>query len=306
MAQPPWMADEAWRIVQTAKAAAISEGENEISIRHLFQGCTLEARDVVSATLAEIGIEEKQIERYLNSVSGDIRGGDAYLGVALPVSQQAESVLIKARGIARDYPAEEHSRVAPVHLWVSLCDTVGELESWLVKQGWSQDVLKGLRKAAEKQLPLVKSAPSSALRESERAVLEKLCTRNLTELARRGRLSPAYGMDAVTWQAVHCLLRRDKRSVVFTGDAGVGKTKLVEDLALRIVTGEIPELAGCEIFELDLALLTRGTQFAGSRAERWAQLAEVLRAHPDSVILFIDELHTIVGLPLEGQAMDLS
>lgn len=83
-----------------------------------------------------------------------------------------------------------------------------------------------------------------------------------------------------------------------TGPAGVGKTKLVEDLAIRIVKGEIPGLEGCHVFELDLALFTRGTHLAGSRAERWSQLTDVLRAHPDEIILFIDELHTIVGLPV--------
>lgn len=304
MARPEWLNEQTWELIQAAKAFAQAERTSEIFPHHLWQGCALVASPLLRAALTSLDLDPNKVEASLRSLIGD----GPHLSPSTtpcPVSTAAEAILNQARVLTEQCPADASGQVAPVHLWASLCSALEEVKKWLIERGWSAQWLDRLPNLAKAQLPQTQ-AVRSGLKGSEAQVLKRFCHRNLTELAREGRLSPAFGTEQLTEQLVHCLLKKDKRSVVLTGPAGVGKTKLVEDLALRMAQGEVPELEGCQLFELDLALFTRGTHLAGSRAERWAQLTEVLRTYPDDILLFIDELHTIVGLPLEGQAMDMA
>jgi len=300
MARIPGFTDEAWEAVQKAKAVLMAEGGEVVTPRHLFQGLVLTASSLVRAALASIGLGEEEVEDYIRRVSPRTPLPDPSTA-SKPLSPEAESVLWRARELAGpDLP------VAPVHLWASVCSSWSDLKGWLTELGWEGAHADGLSRAVRLQLPSGRASPGrTPFSPRELEVLNNFCDRNLTELARRGELEPAYCMEHVTRQIVRCLLKRDRRNVIITGPAGVGKTKLGEDLAVRIVRGEFPELQGCEMFSFDLTLFTRGTHLAGSRAERWARLKEVLQAHPDDLILFMDEVHSVVGLPLEGQAMDL-
>ena len=303
MPKPPWISEEAWEIIQAAKAIAIAEENTEgitieILPKHLFQGCVIKARNLVTAALAGIGLSKEKVEKFIQNIVPKQPLPD-HSHKERRLAATTESIIRHARELAGS------TQVTPHHIWVSLCLALSEFKDWLVEKGLTEEYIHKLSDVARTQLPRSQFRHPT-LKESELQILNKFCSRNLTELAKQGRLTPAYGVEKITEQIIHCLLRKDRRSIVLTGPAGVGKTKLVEDLAMRIVKGEIPELEGCYVFELDLALFTRGTHLAGSRAERWSQLTAVLRAHPDEIILFIDELHTIVGLPLEGQAMDLA
>lgn len=304
MPRPEWIDERAWEAVKAAKSLALTEGRERIELRHLFQGCAGLNRDLVVGTLTTAGVAGPQAESCADALALGARSEPPEQPVGL--SPQAEVALHRARELAGRRPGDAGGRVAPMHLWAGVCLALdGEMRAWLAERGWPQEAIGNLPQAAVNQLP-PQQGPDSALQAQELEVLRRFCTRNLTALAREGKLTPAYGMEESTDHMLRCLLRKRRRNVVLTGPAGVGKTKLVEDLALRIARGEEPELAGVELFELDLALLTRGTHLAGSRAERWSQLTDVLRAHADRVVLFIDELHTVVGLPIEGQAMDLA
>ncbi len=129
---------------------------------------------------------------------------------------------------------------------------------------------------------------------------------NLTELAAQGQLSPAYERDEERQAILMGLLSKTKRNVALVGPAGVGKTKMAEDLALRIYRGEIPQLKGCVVLSLNLVALRAGTHVHGELEERIQTLREVLEKYGDRIILFIDELHTIVGMPVGGVTLDLA
>lgn len=142
--------------------------------------------------------------------------------------------------------------------------------------------------------------PRDALRALERY------TTNLTRLAAEGKLSPAYGRDAEREALVVALLSKTKPNVALVGPAGVGKTKLVEDLALRIYRGEIPRLQGYTVLQLNLVDFRAGAYISGEVEQRFAELRRILEQYGDRIILFIDELHTIVGTPIGGHTLDVA
>ncbi|MER6010787.1 ATP-dependent Clp protease ATP-binding subunit [Streptomyces bluensis] len=130
--------------------------------------------------------------------------------------------------------------------------------------------------------------------------------RDLTELARQGRIDPVIGRDEEIEQTVEVLSRRGKNNPVLIGEAGVGKTAIVEGLAQRIADGDVPDvLAGRRVVALDLSGVVAGTRFRGDFEERLTNIVDEVRTHSGQLIVFIDELHTVVGTGAgESSAMD--
>ncbi len=155
-----------------------------------------------------------------------------------------------------------------------------------------------LRSALPK--PAVSPLPTSALQALAPYTI------NLSQLAAEGKLSPAYERDAEREALVLGLLSRTKPNVALVGPAGVGKTKLVEDLALRIHNGEIPQLQGYTVLQLNLVALRAGTSVHGELEQRFERLRQLLEQYGDRIILFIDELHTIVGTQVGGHTLDVA
>ena len=121
-------------------------------------------------------------------------------------------------------------------------------------------------------------------------------SRDLTDMARAGRIDPVIGRDEQIEQTIEVLSRRGKNNPVLVGDAGVGKTAIVEGLAQRLADGDVPDqLAGRRVVALDLTGVVAGTRYRGDFEERMNNIIEEVRAHSDSLIVFIDELHTVVG-----------
>ncbi|MFJ6658317.1 ATP-dependent Clp protease ATP-binding subunit [Streptomyces sp. NPDC091377] len=132
--------------------------------------------------------------------------------------------------------------------------------------------------------------------------------RDLTELARQGGIDPVIGRDEEIEQTIEVLSRRGKNNPVLIGDAGVGKTAIVEGLAQRIADGDVPDiLAGRRVVALDLTAVVAGTRYRGDFEERLTTIVGEIRAHSDELVVFIDELHTVVGAGAGGEgggAMD--
>jgi ATP-dependent Clp protease ATP-binding subunit ClpC len=304
-APPAYISPEAWKVIQTAKTLALRDGAGALLPHHLFEACVVEERDLVSNTLAPLCPADRSVERLLAALgtSGSEPAPPESSSTKLQVSPEAGQILARARELAeRDTPGESPS-VAPAHLFATVCAGAAALEGRLRQCGWPDDLIARLPEVSRRW---VNAPPAGGLSTAEADILDRFCSRHLTRLARAGRLQAAHGTESVRWQIVNVLLKKNKRSVVLTGPAGVGKTKLVEDLSVAIARGQVPDLAGCSVYELDLVQFTRGTHLVGSQAERWAQLTGVLKAHSQDLILFIDELHTIVGLSMGGPAMDLA
>jgi ATP-dependent Clp protease ATP-binding subunit ClpA/ActR/RegA family two-component response regulator len=165
---------------------------------------------------------------------------------------------------------------------------------------------EALRQQVQKQIEQVK-LPSrrTPLPRQARNILAQF-TRNLTEAAAQGQLTPAFERESERAAIVRTLLRKHKRNVALVGPAGVGKTKLVEDLALRIFQEEVSQLAECEIIALSPTALRAGASVHGEMEKRFEALRRVLEDHGDRFILFIDELHVIVGTAVSSHTLDLA
>src|SRR5207248_5803151 len=144
-------------------------------------------------------------------------------------------------------------------------------------------------------------APSpKSEKKSKTPALDHFC-RDLTQLAAEGQLDPTIGRQKEIERVMELLSRRKKNNPVLIGEPGVGKTAIVEGLAQRMLAGEVPEpLRGKRVVELIVTSLVAGTQYRGQFEERVKQLLEEISAQQDNLILFIDELHTIVGAGATG------
>ncbi|MDF3818780.1 ATP-dependent Clp protease ATP-binding subunit ClpA [Leptospira sp. 96542] len=141
---------------------------------------------------------------------------------------------------------------------------------------------------------------------SDKNPLEKYCV-NLTERAKLGKLDPCIGRDLEIERTIHILSRRRKNNPIFVGEAGVGKTSIVEGLAQRVVKGEVPKsLLGIEIYSLDMGLVMAGTKFRGEFEERLKSILQEVVGKPEKIV-FVDEIHTIVGAgAVSGGSLDAS
>ncbi|MBK5965994.1 hypothetical protein CCR95_18405 [Thiocystis minor] len=307
-----FLSHAASKVMDEAKRAALGDEATEITPLHLLSALAAQAPELITKTLTLTGLEPAKAKKCLETLSAplavDVEDDPKR---TVKIGQMTWAALRKSESLAVEFPGQHPPLVEPVHLWVALCEEVTARDDQLfVAIDCPDQQPNNLAAVAMTQLPAKASTSLQSKTPARAAIglgeIETFCRRNLTALALGGRLTPAFGTDTARGELVRNLLKMRQRSVVLTGPAGVGKTKLVEDLALGIVKGEIPALSACTVLEFDLAEFTKGTHFAGSRAERWSRLTKALRSHADEVILFIDELHTIVGVPLEGQSLDMA
>jgi ATP-dependent Clp protease ATP-binding subunit ClpC len=278
-------------LLQRAAERAAEWGSLDLETDHLLRAALDD--EVVTHVLEQVGADPKSVIAQIEEEA--TRGKPT--GVSPSLSPDAKRAILAAYDESRELGA---SYIGPEHILLALArdeDTdAGEI---LRRFGLSHTKLRGA---------VVRGVDSGggATSPSATKTLDQY-SRDLTELARSGKLDPVVGRADEIEQTIEILSRRTKNNPVLIGDPGVGKTAIVEGIAQRIVNDEVPEtLAGRRLLALDLGGMVAGTKYRGEFEERLKGVIDEILENQDNLILFIDELHTVVGAGAAEGSMDAS
>ncbi len=286
----------ALEVVQNAQNMAIKAGNPEVGDLHLHMALIEDDKSVVVRVLKRVGID---FEGYRGTVAEKLATLPRQDGNSSTYSSTIfQRVLLKAEDQVKD----QTSKILPTHIYLALLEEKNSDSGRIFKSFGinRQGFLAGLESFREDQ------KNQTGLSEEHAEVLANF-GRDLTEEAKQGKIDPVIGRDEEIRDCIRILSRRKKNNPVLIGEPGVGKTAIVEGLAQRIVKNDVPEpLQGKRIWSLDLGALVAGAKYRGEFEER---LKKVLAAIQDScgeIILFIDEIHTIVGAGKAEGSLDAS
>ncbi len=279
--------------IQKAQQTAMEFGNQSIEPQHLLEGI-FQTDESVSGFLLKKAEADATIIRERNRASlknlPKVEGGNLYL------SQSANKVLLDAPNIAKKMGDEY---VTIEHLWLSLIENKSAVSTLLKDMGVTKSLLEGGIKELRKG-----SKATSASSEETFQALNKYAT-NFNELAAEGKLDPVIGRDEEIRRVLQILSRRSKNNPILIGEPGVGKTAIAEGIAHRIISGDIPEnLQDKTLYSLDMAALIAGAKYKGEFEERLKSVVNEVINSDGQIILFIDEIHTLVGAGGGEGAMD--
>lgn len=284
---------KAQEAVQEAVNTAQRSGQQSIEPVHLLKGLMNKAKDVTNFLFQKLGVNAMQVETVVDreiSRLPRVQGGQPYL------SNESNSVLQKAVDISQKM-GDEFVSVEPVML--ALLD-VNSTASRIMKDAGGTE--KEMR-AAINELRQGQKVQSQSADENYQS-LEKYA-KNLVEEARQGKLDPVIGRDDEIRRVLQILSRRTKNNPILIGEPGTGKTAIVEGLAERIVRGDVPEnLKDKQLYSLDMGALVAGAKYKGEFEERLKSVVKEVTNSNGRIILFIDEIHTLVGAGGGEGAMD--
>ena len=284
---------KAQETVQEAVNIATRNGQQAIEPVHILQGVMTKAHDVVLYLFQKLGISENQISNVLQQEIRRlprVQGGQPYLSnESNKVFQKAEDLSVKM--------GDEFVSVEPILLAIL---TTNSTASRILKDAGCTEA--GMRTAITELRQGQKVQSQSA--DNNYQCLEKYA-KNLVAQARNGKLDPVIGRDDEIRRVLQILSRRTKNNPVLIGEPGVGKTAIVEGLAERIVRGDVPEnLKDKQLYSLDMGALVAGAKYKGEFEERLKGVIKEVSNSDGRIILFIDEIHTLVGAGGGEGAMD--
>ena len=290
--------DRARRVVVLAQEEARMLNHNYIGTEHILLGLIHEGEGVAAKALESLGISLEAVRSQVEEIIGQ---GQAATTGHIPFTPRAKKVLELS---LREALQLGHNYIGTEHILLGLIRE-GEGVAAQVLQKLGADVNK-VRQQVIQLLPghAGKAEGQPGEQAPQGSMVLDQFGRNLTQLAREGKLDPVIGREKEIERVMQVLSRRTKNNPALIGDPGVGKTAVVEGLATRIVKGEIPEtLKGKQIYTLDLGALVAGSRYRGDFEERLKKVLKEIKTRGD-IVLFIDELHTLVGAGAAEGAID--
>ncbi len=280
-------------VVQTAQQLTQQLGHQHIENEHLFKALLEVDDNVLPFVFKKLQVNFSLLEKLTNSVLERL---PKVSGGAVMLSSSASKTLIDAIHLSK---TSKDDFVATQHLLLALFDSKGSIGKILKDQGITKKSLEETLAQLQKGEKI-----TSASAEDQYNSLEKYA-KNLNQLAQEGRLDPVIGRDEEIRRLLQIISRRTKNNPILVGEPGTGKTAIAEGLAHRIIDGDVPEnIKEKQIFALDMGALIAGAKYKGEFEERLKSVIKEVVNSDGNIILFIDEIHTLVGAGGGEGAMD--
>jgi ATP-dependent Clp protease ATP-binding subunit ClpB len=291
---PNKMTEKTQEALIAAQQHARENGHSQIDVEHMALALVQQSGGVVPAVLTALGVQPAQLAGALEGELGKLPKvqGSVQVGASARLGRVLQQALREADELKDDYVSTEH-------LLLAMIADSGFTGQTLKRLGVTRDRVLNALKDVRGSQRVTDTSP-----EGKYQSLEKY-GRELTELARKNKIDPVIGRDEEIRRVIQVLSRRTKNNPVLIGEPGVGKTAIVEGLAQRIVRGDVPEgLKDKKIFELNIGSLLAGAKYRGEFEERLKAVLKEIASSDGQIILFIDELHTVVGAGAAEGAVD--